>query len=229
MAFQLKQSTSVDFATIPLVARAFRKQGKPVVLVALSTGLHAGHIRLLDAARRIPGSVVIASHEGIELTGVDAQVNISDEQLWPHGRHVRLDTGLWHEDIEPELARLIALILHIGPSDLVVGEKDWELLLALQKTVRDLHIPIKIHSVPVVRNADGVALSLSTPGDIAIAAALTAGVFVADQGTQAVLAAAHSVLAAANIEVEYLDVVGQRLIVGAIVDGARYIDNAGLA
>ena len=49
-----------------MFGRALRKTGKPVVLVPLGLGLHAGHIAMTRAAKRIPGAVVVVSYAGPE-------------------------------------------------------------------------------------------------------------------------------------------------------------------
>jgi pantoate--beta-alanine ligase len=47
----------------------------------------------------------------------------------------------------------------IQPDAAWFGEKDYQQLLVIRKMVRDLAMPIKIHSVPTVREGDGLAMS----------------------------------------------------------------------
>jgi pantoate--beta-alanine ligase len=47
----------------------------------------------------------------------------------------------------------------IAPDVAWFGEKDYQQLLVIRKMVRDLAMPIEIHSVPTVREGDGLAMS----------------------------------------------------------------------
>jgi pantoate--beta-alanine ligase len=47
----------------------------------------------------------------------------------------------------------------IQPDTAWFGEKDYQQLLVVRKMVRDLRLPIEIHSMPTVREGDGLAMS----------------------------------------------------------------------
>ena len=51
------------------------------------------------------------------------------------------------------------LFLQIFPNIAFFGEKDYQQLLVIQKLVKDFSFPIKIKSVPIVREQDGLAFS----------------------------------------------------------------------
>lgn len=231
-----------------MIGSAMKKTGRPVVLVPLSKGVHTGHISMIRAARGLPRAVVVVAWSGEEIPTDFATEKV--DYVWrvsgqPQGVEVSVAPGL--ENITRDLTRLIALIGALGPSDVVVGDKDYELAAALRRVVVTLHIPVTVHSVPTVRMASGLAVSLRNADvaeeardqALALSAALTAGAHAAEHGGEKVLEVARGVLEAAGVEPEYLEVRGldfgpapdegdARLLVAATVGGVRLLDNVGL-
>jgi pantoate--beta-alanine ligase len=148
------------------------------------------------------------------------------------------------------VATVVAKLLNIvGPDVAFFGRKDAQQVLVIERMVRDLDLPVRIETVPTVREADGLALSSRNayldPAERKRAAALHRALAAAeravargDTGAAAVLAAARSELDAAGIEPEYLElrrstdlspaerVNGSTLLaVAAQVGRARLIDN----
>lgn len=251
MSFALGQATEVDEARVRLISSAFKKTGKPIVLVPLGKGVHAGHVAMVRAAQAVRGAVVIvAIEESVEdvslLAGVDAVWRYADAPLRTRvlpQDHELEDVGLLAE----ELTRTLRLINTVAPHQVIVGEKDYELMLAVHQGLRDLGLDVRVQGVPTVRMPDGVAISLrnaDVPEDAraaagALSAALTAGAHAAEAGAEKVLEVASSVLAAAGVEPEYLEVRGRdlgpapeqgdaRLLVAATIGGVRLTDNVGL-
>ncbi|RSZ65107.1 pantoate--beta-alanine ligase [Corynebacterium hylobatis] len=257
MSFTPGQATEFGLEQISVLARAMRRSGRPVVLIPLGAGLHAGHIALVRAARRLPRAVVLVAWSGEEVPstfaeeGVDAVFRYTQDALWPRGLRTLVQPV--DLDLEPveEVARQLTLELSlinvVGPSDVVVGEKDYEQMRALQAAITDLHLPVKLHGVPTVRMPDGLAVSLRNSAvaesareqALALSAALTAGAHTAEHGAETVLEVARGVLDTAGVAVDYLEVRGldlgdapetgdARLLVSALIGGVRLTDNVGL-
>ena len=254
------QATVVtDLEMISKVGSAFKKTGAPVVLVPLGRGVHAGHIALVRAAKYIRGGVVVVALSSTDEQDLDAlrkeSVDViwqyTDEQLWPNGQ--RLQLAAKKDALEPAdvlsaaITLNLALIGALSPSDVVVGEKDYELLIALNQAIHDLHIQVRLQGVPTVRMPDGVALSLrnldvdesAREKATTLSAALTAGAHAAEAGADQVLEVVNSVLDAAGIEPEYVELRGRdlgpvpeigdaRLLIAAEIGGVRLSDNVGL-
>jgi pantoate--beta-alanine ligase len=137
----------------------------------------------------------------------------------------------------------------VAPDTAYFGQKDAQQVLVIRRLVRDLDIPVQIVACPIVREADGLAMSsrnayLDPDARLratALNRALDAAEAVVARGemdAEAVLAAARAPLADAGIEPEYLELrspddlreldrVGDAalLAVAAQVGAARLIDN----
>ena len=227
MSLELGNATVInDIERIRMVGSAFHKTGRPVAFVPLTTGVHAGHIALVRAAKRIRGAVTVVAlqspqKEDLELLraeGVDIVWEYSPESLWPHGRRIAVAPADAATALEPDLSGdltlYLALILTLAPTDVLLGEKDYELLLAIHHAVQDFHLGVRVQGVPAVRMPDGVVMSLrnthvpaeSREQAAALSAALTAGAHAAEAGAQKVREVAAEVLRAAGVEPEYLEV-----------------------
>ena len=133
-------------------------------------------------------------------------------------------------------------------TDAIFGEKDFQQLVLMQQMVTDLNMPVQLHGVPVIREADGLAMSsrnryLSEDERelaVTLSAALTAGAHVGDRGATAVLETVNAVLAERpDIDVDYVELrdgalgpapeEGEaRLLIAARVGTTRLIDNVGV-
>lgn len=148
---------------------------------------------------------------------------------------------------------VVLKLLHlVRPQVALFGQKDAQQLMAVRRMVRDLDVDVEVVGVPTVRDDDGLALSsrnayLSADERtraLALSAAVRAAEDVAAAGgtAEAVRAAVHTVLDAADLVVEYAVLVdpltAQRvredhtgatvLVLAARVGSTRLIDNAPL-
>ena len=140
------------------------------------------------------------------------------------------------------------LLLMAFPDVAIFGEKDWQQLAIIRRLTTDLNIPAEIVGAPIIREADGLAMSSRnaylTPQQRAVAGALfrtlqavastiTGGAAVADT-----LSAARAGLESAGFRVDYLLLAdeqslqplnqptpGARLFVAAKLGTTRLIDN----
>jgi pantoate--beta-alanine ligase len=153
------------------------------------------------------------------------------------------------------VATIVSKLFHITQPHLAVfGEKDYQQLAIIRRMVRDLDMGVEIHSVPIVREADGLALSsrnvyLSTE-QRAAALALSRGLASAEAAFQAGERDAAALVAAARaaldaeplVRIDYLELrdadelatitrVDRRavLAIAAFVGATRLIDNRLLA
>lgn len=252
MAFEPGRAVVVtDENLLATYGRAFRKIGKSVVVVPLGTGIHGGHVELIRAARSLLGAYVVVTYAGEEVPEVFAQEHVD---VVFHGQlrtSVRVDAGVEPledpEATQREVARILAAINATHATDVVLGEKDFEVLVATQYAVSGLRMECKLHSVPTVRTPDGLALSNRNArvavdkrdAALALSAALTAGAHAAEHGRTTVLETARGVLEAAGVEPAYLELrdlamreapdEGDARLLGAVdLGGVRLTDNVGL-
>ncbi len=155
--------------------------------------------------------------------------------------------GAQHFDgVATVVAKLFAMV---APDAAYFGQKDAQQIVVVRRLVRDLDIPVRIVACPIVREADGLAMSsrnvyldeAARTQATALNRALTAAETLVQAGTTdaaTLLAAAEAELTASGIVPEYLElrapddlhsvaaVDGPALLaVAARVGGARLIDN----
>jgi len=142
------------------------------------------------------------------------------------------------------------LLNMVGPDVAFFGQKDAQQVVVVSRLVRDLDLPVRIETVPTVREPDGLALSsrnvhLRGP-DRERAVALHRGLRAAaaayaggERDAGRLETAAREAMAAHEVQPEYLALVDPRaflpvaavdgevlLVVAARVGGTRLIDNA---
>ncbi len=100
--------------------------------------------------------------------GVDAVFIPDAAEIYPEGEETIVETtrlaNMLHGKVRPGHFRGVATVVTklfniIGADAAYFGEKDYQQLAVIRRMVTDLHMPITIHGVPTVREADGLALS----------------------------------------------------------------------
>jgi len=182
-----------DISALREALGEYRRRGQRIGLVPTMGNLHAGHLALVEAARR-HADVVVATvfvnplqfgagedldayprtladdQAKLEAAGCDLLFAPSDTTLYPRGLQSLaqvlvpgVSEGLCggsrpgHFD---GVATVVSILFNLVQPDVACfGEKDYQQLAVIRKLVADLHFPIEIVGVPIVRAEDGLALS----------------------------------------------------------------------
>src|SRR5215470_9127702 len=170
---------------------AAKRSGRLVGLVPTMGALHAGHQRLIDAARAECDLVVVsiflnplqfdreedlakyprtldADIDLCSRSGVDIVFTPSAGEMYPAPLECSVHVGRVAEHLcghfRPGhfqgVATVVMKLFQITqPDRAYFGEKDAQQLVVIRHLVADLNVPVEIVAVPIVREADGLALS----------------------------------------------------------------------
>ncbi len=193
-------------------------------------------------------------------TGADFVYAPPVEEVYPEGfaTKVEVDGGLTTVlDGDPSrrgpehfrgVTTVVAKLFNtVQPDVAYFGQKDAQQVAVIRRMVGDLDIPVRIEVLPIVREADGLAMSSRNAyldprvraQATALSRALGAAEATAAEGLDAALNAARAELRAAGVEPEYLEARDAEsliplaepngrpvlIAVAAEVGGARLIDN----
>jgi pantoate--beta-alanine ligase len=192
--------------------------------------------------------------------GANAVFLPSDAAMYPEGFRTYVDVEGLSEilcgasrpthfrGVTTVCAKLFAIV---NPHVVVMGEKDYQQLIILRTMVRDMDLPVEIASMPIVREADGLAMSsrnqylspeereaaLSLKRSLDVAKEMTAG---GERDASKLKKAARDTIESAGLpKIDYVEVVHPetlsaatelpaRLLLAAHVGSTRLIDNCGL-
>jgi pantoate--beta-alanine ligase len=180
------------------LARGWQRAGVRVGLVPTMGYLHAGHLSLIQRARRLVGQrglVVVSlyvnptqfgpqedlSRYPRDLTrdtrlcreaGVDVIFAPDDEQMYPRDGAGGFSTFVIEESLSSGMegrsrpthfrgvTTVVAKLFNIVQPELAVfGAKDYQQAAIVNRMVRDLNFPLKMVVAPILREADGLAMS----------------------------------------------------------------------
>lgn len=89
-------------------------------------------------------------------------------ELYPKTSSLKLDFGTLDKVMEGEfrpghfsgVGLIVSKLFNIvQPDNAYFGQKDWQQFAVISKLVEELNFPLKLHSVPTLRETDGLALS----------------------------------------------------------------------
>jgi len=175
-----------------------RKAAKRIALVPTMGNLHAGHLALIELARRHADFVVAsifvnplqfganedldryprtlaADEQKLQGAGCDLLFAPTVAEMYPQG--MQSQTRLCVGGVAQRLcgaarpghfegvATVVCKLFNIVQPDVAAfGRKDYQQLRVIETLVEDLNLPLRIISLPTVRDLDGLALSSRNGG-----------------------------------------------------------------
>lgn len=172
----------------------WRRAGQSAAFVPTMGNLHAGHLALVEHARKLADRTVASIYvnptqfaPGEDLDAyprtpeadLEALRGIGCDLVWMPDDAVMYPSGLDQAvrlTAPPELAEVLCgagrpghfdgvvtvvarLFNQVEPDMAIFGEKDYQQLLIIRRTVEELSLDIRIESLPTVREPDGLAMS----------------------------------------------------------------------
>jgi pantoate--beta-alanine ligase len=163
---------------------------------------------------------------GLEAVGCDYVFAPSEQEMYPEPESCTFNLGAVAEGMEGAcrpghfdgVAQIVSkLFAVVEPDRAYFGEKDFQQVAVVRAMVRRLGLPVQIVSCPIVREADGLALSSRnvrlTPEERRIAPAIAATLkesrtFAASKSVQEVIDWVRDTLSGApGLRVEYYEIV----------------------
>ncbi|SEH60883.1 pantothenate synthetase [Mycolicibacterium rutilum] len=222
---------------LSLIRTAKRVQGAVVVVSIFVNPLQFGANEDLDAYPRTLDDDLAA----LRAAGVDIAFTPTAADMYPDGTRTAVHPGALGTELEgaarpTHFAGVLTVVLKllniVRPDRAFFGEKDYQQLALIRQMVADLNVDVQIVGVPIVREADGLAMSSRNryltdeerEHAGALSAALLAGMYAAGEGTAAALDAARAVLDSVSaIELDYLEIRDPMLGPAPAVGAARML------
>ncbi len=235
---------------LSLVSAARQVPGSVVVVSIFVNPLQFGANEDLQSYPR----TLDADLDLLRAAGVDIAFAPNAAAMYPAGPRTTVHPGPLGAELEgaarpTHFAGMLTVVLKllqiVAPDRAFFGEKDYQQLVLVRHMADDLNLDARIVGVPIVREADGLAMSSRNrylDAELreqagALSAALLAGGYAASGGAAAAVAAARAVLdEVPAIDVDYLEARGPwlepaprhgtgRLLVAGRLGPVRLLDN----
>lgn len=235
---------------LTLIRTAKRVQGAVVVVSIFVNPLQFGAGEDLDAyPRTLDDDLAKLRAEGVEIAFTPTA-----HDMYPAGPRTTVVPGSLGAELEgasrpTHFAGVLTVVLKlfnaVHPDRAFFGEKDYQQLTLIRQMATDLNLGVEVVGVPIVREADGLAMSsrnryldaVQREQAGALSAALLAGMYAASTGVAGALDAARAVLdEVPALDVDYLEVrdpmLGPapaegagRMLIAARLGSTRLLDN----
>jgi pantoate--beta-alanine ligase len=154
----------------------FRAGGETVALVQTGGALHAGHAALIAQAKKeaariiatVPGPPAPPDLTLMRNSGVDVVFTPDPAGFGPDGAQTIVEPAefsrILYGKLRPGHYRTVATVTArmfnvFQPDVACYGETDYQRLCVIRQMVRDLGFPVRIVSMPTLRDGDGLAIS----------------------------------------------------------------------
>ena len=238
---------------LALVARAAEEADRVVVSIFVNPTQFAPHEDLATYPRDLAADL-----RKLETTSAELVFAPDVGEMYPPGASTVVTVGGPAEGLESDarphffagVATVVTkLLIQCAPDVAIFGEKDYQQAAVIRRLVRDLWLPVRIVTLPTVRESSGLALSSRnaylSADDRAKAAALyrsltgAAGSISAGGNPEQALIVARREMESVGFTIDYLELrdaesLGARdgtlerparLLVAARLSGVRLIDN----
>ena len=165
--------------------------------------------------------------EKLKEVGVDVLFHPTNEEMYPSGHRTYLQVKKITKSLcgksRPNLFNGVSTVVLklfniIQPNKAYFGEKDWQQLAVIEALVEDLNLDIALIRVPIVREADGLAMSSRncylSPQEritaLSLSRALKQALNIIRQGTTSAKVISHLIqqclLEKGGVEIDYISI-----------------------
>ncbi len=104
----------------------------------------------------------------LKSVGCDALFGPGDDEMYPEKSTLKMDFGALDKSMEGKfrpghfsgVALIVSKLFNIvEPDNAYFGQKDWQQFAIIKKLAEELNFNVRLHSIPTLREPDGLALS----------------------------------------------------------------------